>query len=103
MAPKDPRSAKSPKNKAPRARFSLFYYAWGLGLILLLDTLLFSGAQPSPIAYSDFLQRVRDDKVASVVITDDHIYGEMKPAPERSRAPSRRRPRKCPGLTRRGA
>jgi cell division protease FtsH len=81
MEPKTPRSSKGPKNKAPRARFSLLYYAWGLGLILLLDTLLFSRAQPPPIAYSDFLQRVRNDKVASVVITDDHIYGEMKPVP----------------------
>ncbi len=68
----------NPKKTAPRARFSLLYYLWGLGLILLLDTLLFSSPRPPAIAYSDFLHRVTDNQVASVVITSDRIYGEMK-------------------------
>ena len=68
----------TPKETAPRARFSLLYYLWGLGLILLLDTLLFSSPQPPAIAYSDFLHRVTDNQVASVVITNDRIYGEME-------------------------
>jgi len=70
------------KNTAPRARFSLLYYLWGLGLILLLDSLLFSSQQPRAIAYSDFLHRVTSNQVSSVVITEDHIYGEMKPPAE---------------------
>jgi cell division protease FtsH len=73
-----------PKETAPRVRFSLWYYLWGLGLILMLDSWIFSSQQPPPIAYSDFLHRVTSGQVASVVITSDHIYGEMKPSPDAS-------------------
>jgi cell division protease FtsH len=71
-----------PKDTTPRVRFSLLYYLWGMALVLLLDSVIFSGQQPPPIAYSEFLHRVTSGQVASVVITSDHIYGEMKPSPE---------------------
>jgi cell division protease FtsH len=72
-----------------RLRFSLLYYLWVFGLILLLDTVLFSGPTVKEIAYSEFLDRVTSDQVAAVVITKDTIYGQMKPPstkapPERS-------------------
>jgi len=71
-----------PKDAPPRVRFSLWYYLWGLALFLFLDSLIFSGQQPPAIAYSDFLHRVTSGQVANVVITNDHIYGVMKPSPE---------------------
>jgi len=70
------------KNIARRARFSILYNLWGIGLFLLLDFLILSGAQPPAIAYGDFLHRVASGQVASVAITSDHIYGVMKPVPE---------------------
>ncbi len=69
-----------PKDATPRVRFSLLYYLWGIGLFLLLDSLIFSSQEPPAIAYSEFLHRVTTGQVASVVITTDHIYGEMKPS-----------------------
>ena len=60
----------------------MLYYLGGIGLMVLLDFLIFSGQQPPSIAYSDFLHRVTSGQVASVVITDDRIYGVMKPPPE---------------------
>jgi len=72
----------SPKDIAPRLRFSMLYYLGWIGLILVVDSLIFSGQQPPDVAYSDFLHRVTSGQVASVAITDDRIYGEMKPSPE---------------------
>jgi cell division protease FtsH len=74
-----PREDMGPKDATPRLRFSLLYYFWGIALFLLLDSLIFSSQRPPAIAYSEFLHRVISGQVASVVITGDHIYGEMKP------------------------
>jgi cell division protease FtsH len=63
-----------------RARFSLLYYLWVFGLILVIDSLFFSGPQVPDIPYSEFLDRVTQDKVDSVVLTPQQIYGEMKTA-----------------------
>ncbi len=68
-----------PKDADPRARFSILYYLWGIGLILLLDSLLFSGHRPPAIPYSEFLHRITAGEVASAVLSDNYIYGEMKP------------------------
>jgi cell division protease FtsH len=74
----------------PRTRFSLWYYVTVLGIILALDSILFSGAGVPQIAYSDFLDRVQQDQVARVVITQDTIYGAMRSpdAPAASAAPA---------------
>src|SRR5438105_1010206 len=63
-----------------RARFSLLYYLWVFGFILLVDSLFFSGPQTPDIAYSEFLDRVTHDQVDTVVLTQQQILGEMKAA-----------------------
>jgi cell division protease FtsH len=70
-----------PKKTTSQARLGLIYYLVAFALILLIDSFIFSAKQPPAIAYSDFLHRVTSDQVASVVITADHIFGEMKPQP----------------------
>jgi len=64
----------------------LLYYLVAFGVVLLIDSLLFSGQRPGAIPYSEFLHRVTSDQVASVVITADHIYGQMKPPPGKAGA-----------------
>jgi len=71
-----------------RARFSLLYYLWVLGLIFLLDSLFFGTARVPTIAYSEFLDRVTRGAVATVVLTPDEIYGEMRPKGAPARAPA---------------
>jgi cell division protease FtsH len=63
----------------PRARFTLTYYLWLFAILLLIDSLFFSGPAVPNIAYSDFLSRVSRGQVAKVVLTQSEIYGEMKP------------------------
>jgi cell division protease FtsH len=64
-----------------RVRFSLTYYLWVFGLILLLQWTFFSQPQVKEIPYSEFLAKVRSDGVANVVITPEKIYGVMKGPP----------------------
>ena len=61
-----------------RVRFSLAYYLWVFGLILLAQWTFFSSPAVEEIPYSEFLDRVRGDKVADVVITPEKLYGVMK-------------------------
>jgi len=61
-----------------RARFSLVYYLWVLGLILLVDAVFFSTPQVPEVPYSEFLSRVTRGEVAAVVLTPQEIYAEMK-------------------------
>src|SRR5690606_33183238 len=61
-----------------RTRFSLLYYLWVLSLILLVDTFLFGGPSVPEIPYSEFLDRVTKNQVATVVLTPEQIWGEMK-------------------------
>ena len=63
-----------------RARFSIVYYLWVLGLILLIDAVFFPGPEVPEIPYSEFLERVAKNEVATVVLTPQQIYGETKPA-----------------------
>jgi cell division protease FtsH len=63
----------------PRTRFSIWYYVTVFAVIVGVDSLLFSGPGVPHIAYSAFLARVEADRVARVVITQDQIYGIMKP------------------------
>jgi cell division protease FtsH len=63
----------------PRARFSLAYYLAMLAAFLLLQWTFFSGVNAPEIPYSDFRTRVDQGRVAQVVITQDRIYGELKP------------------------
>ncbi|MBY0275297.1 ATP-dependent zinc metalloprotease FtsH [Candidatus Binatia bacterium] len=61
-----------------RARFSIVYYLWVLGLILLIDAVFFPGPEVPEIPYSEFLDRVTRNEVATVVLTPQQIYGESK-------------------------
>jgi cell division protease FtsH len=61
-----------------RARFSLLYYLWVLGLILFIDSFIFGGPAVPDIPYSEFLDRVDRNEVATVVLSPEQIYGEMK-------------------------
>jgi len=61
-----------------RTRFSLSYYIIVFAVILLMDSFLFSGPSVESIPYSEFIDRVEADKVASVVLTKDQITGLMK-------------------------
>jgi cell division protease FtsH len=61
-----------------RVRFSLTYYLWVFGLILLLQWAFFSQPQVREIPYSEFLDEVRSAKVGDVVITPEKLYGVMK-------------------------
>jgi len=69
-----------------RTRFSLVYYLWVLGLILLIDSVFFSAPQVPEIPYSEFLSRVTRGEVATVVLTPQQIYGETKPAEDVAKA-----------------
>jgi cell division protease FtsH len=69
-----------------RARFSIVYYLWVLGLILLIDSVFFPNTGVPDIAYSEFLDRVTKNQVATVVLTPQQIYGETKAPDEASAA-----------------
>jgi len=71
-----------PEKRTPfskRSYFTIFYYLWLLGLILFLNSLFFSGPGVPEISYSAFLQAIQRNEVATVVITTDRIYGELRP------------------------
>ena len=61
-----------------RTRFSLGYYLLVFAAIFGLQTFFFSGPGVEQIPYSDFLERVKRDRVEEVVITDESIVGVMK-------------------------
>ena len=61
-----------------RTRFSIIYYVIVFMLIFSLDSMLFGGSGVKKIPYSEFLERVRSDRVEEVVLTEDTIYGLLK-------------------------
>jgi cell division protease FtsH len=61
-----------------RARFSLGYFLWIFLLFWVLEGLFFSGPAVPEIAYSGFLSDIAEGKVATVVLTEETIYGEFK-------------------------
>jgi cell division protease FtsH len=76
-----------------RTKFSIWYYLIVLAVILALDSTFFSGPGVPQIAYSDFLERVQNDQVERVVITQDAIYGVARApgapvAPQRTASPT---------------
>jgi cell division protease FtsH len=71
----------------PRTRFSLLYYLVLISAFLLLQSIFFSQPDVQEWPYSRFLDQVKSDRVATVVITPEHIYGELKPDPPESATP----------------
>lgn len=61
-----------------RAKFSVWYYLIVFGVILLMDSILFSGTAVKEISYKEFRDQLADNKIESVVIKENQIYGLMK-------------------------
>jgi cell division protease FtsH len=61
-----------------RKKFSLGYYLMIFSLILFLETIFFSGTAVKEIPYSKFKDMIQADKVQSVIIEPDRIYGLKK-------------------------
>jgi len=62
-----------------KATFSIWYYVSIFGLILLMETLFFSGYSVKEIDYSEFRNRLEHDRIETVVLTKDYIYGTFMP------------------------
>ena len=62
----------------PRFKFSLGYFLMLFALMLFLDSVFFSGPAVHEISYSDFRDLLREDKVQSVILEQDRIYGLEK-------------------------
>src|SRR5438309_4446469 len=74
--------ARRPSNAIPpRARFSLWYFVVAMALLFLIESMLFTEAVHR-LSYSGFKQLVRDNKVESIVLTQDGISGRLKEAVE---------------------
>jgi len=58
--------------------YNAWYFAAALAGILLLQSLIASFSATKPIAYSEFQQLLRDDKVAEVAVSDRFISGVLK-------------------------
>jgi cell division protease FtsH len=71
-----------------RKKFSLGYYLMIFSLILFLETIFFSGTAVKEIPYSKFKDLIQQDKVQSVIIEPDRIYGlkKMPPTAGKSKA-----------------
>jgi cell division protease FtsH len=61
-----------------RSKFSIGYYLALFGLILLMETLFFSGPAVKEIAYSKFRDLLQQNKIEQVVIEPDKLYGLLK-------------------------
>ncbi len=62
-----------------KATFSIWYYVSIFGLILLLETLFFSGYSVKEIDYSEFRNKLENNRIETVVLTKDYIYGTFMP------------------------
>jgi cell division protease FtsH len=75
------RGRKPPlENLGPRTRFSLWYYLSLLLAFLFLQSLLFSGPAGQEIPYNEFRADLRAGKVDRIVLTQDRIFGRLRPA-----------------------
>jgi cell division protease FtsH len=61
-----------------RKKFSLGYYLIIFSLILFLESIFFSGTAVKEISYSKFKDLIRMNKIQSVIIEPDRIYGLEK-------------------------
>jgi cell division protease FtsH len=75
-------SARRPsKSIPPRTRFSLWYFVVAMVLLLFIEHMFLTEAVHR-LSYSGFKQLVRDNKVESIVLTQDEISGRLKEAVE---------------------
>ncbi len=61
-----------------RKKFSLGYYLIIFSLILFLESIFFSGTAVKEISYSKFRDLIRTNKIQSVIIEPNRIYGLEK-------------------------
>jgi cell division protease FtsH len=73
-----------------RSRFSIGYYLIMFLLMLLLENMFFSGPAVKELPYSKFRQLIEENKVESLIIEPDRIYGIQKsePAPAKPAPPA---------------
>jgi cell division protease FtsH len=63
-------------------KFSLGYYLFVFATIILLESIFFSGPAVKEISYSRFRDFLKADKIQSVILQSDHIFGLLKvPSP----------------------
>ena len=63
-------------------KFSIWYFIVGIWLVLIMQNYLASSFAVKTIAYSEFLDYLKQDKVAEVAITANAIQGRLKPESE---------------------
>ena len=61
-----------------RPKFSIGYYLTIFLLMLFLESMFFSGPAVKELPYSKFLNLIQENKVDSVIIESDRIYGLLK-------------------------
>ena len=71
-----------------RSKFSLGYYLTIFLLMFFLETMFFSGSAGKKMPYSKFRDLIAKNKVESVILESDKIYGLLKPEPAPSKAAS---------------
>jgi cell division protease FtsH len=76
-----PPARRPSKSIPPRARFSLWYFVIAMALLLFIEHMFLTEAVHR-LSYSGFKQLVRDNKVESLVLTQDEISGRLKEAVE---------------------
>jgi cell division protease FtsH len=59
-------------------KFSLGYYMFVFLTIILLESIFFTGTAVKEISYSHFRDLLNADKIKSVILETDHIYGLLK-------------------------
>jgi cell division protease FtsH len=69
-----------------RSKFSIGYYLMIFLLMLFLETMFFSGSAGKEMPYSKFRDLIQKDKIESVILESDKIYGLLKPEKKRSKA-----------------
>jgi len=62
-----------------RSKFSIGYYLSIFLLMLFLETMFFSGSAVKEIPYNKFRDLIETNKIESVILEPDKIYGLLKP------------------------
>ena len=69
-----------------RSKFSIGYYLIMFLLMLFLETMFFSGSAGKEMPYSKFRDLIQKNKIESVILESDKIYGLLKPEETPSKA-----------------
>jgi len=69
-----------------RSKFSIGYYLIMLLLMFFLETMFFSGSAGKEMPYSKFRDLIQKNKIESVILESDKIYGLLKPEETSSKA-----------------